>query len=460
MKTKTMKLSALKREMLFGSECRLSEAERQQIWASYQAYDAFLALEDIIPYDKNPRLNEDAVAGVAESIRNYGFQQPLVLDIENTIIVGHTRRLAAKSIGLAVLPVVIASNLTPEQVKAYRLDDNKTGELSTWDFTLLQDELFELQDAEYDMTTLAFSEEEMNRLLNLAEENPGSDEATEDAEGEDTGIEAEESSAATADGPCDSVIGGIYQLGKHRLACGDGCDGLLVARLFENDGATPVRMLFADIQAGGLRRPNTEKSKSKRSRKADQLSGEEFAAFACKVFTNCMAYLGPGDSFYVFHAPLEADVCWKALKENDGEVTSQVIWAKNHFTQSIDCYMSKHTPIFFGRKHGGSPKWYGKHDSSTTTIQKWDMDDFDKPVEMLDFFLKNSSRPDEMVMDLFSRSSACVLACEAAGRICRSLAQTPQIADLIRRQWAEQVHGKGCDWAALTRMCAQVEKCD
>lgn len=210
--SKIIKLSAIKPESIFNGNCDLSAVERDRIFASYRSFGTFLDVDDVTPYDKNPRLNEDAVAGVADSIRNYGFEQPLVLDRDNVIIVGHTRRLACKSLGIAVIPVIIADHLSPEQVKAYRIDDNKTGELSMWDFSLLQEELLNLEESGYDMSSLAFSEDEMDRLLrHIAEdsEDTGSDDEGEIPESEDEEKE------------CDSVPNGVYQLGDHRLVCGD-----------------------------------------------------------------------------------------------------------------------------------------------------------------------------------------------------------------------------------------------
>lgn len=113
-----------------------------------------IAIENIIPYENNPRYNEKAVDAVARSIEEFGFQQPLVLDKNNVIIVGHTRHKAAQKLGLETVPCVIADNLTEEQVKAYRLADNKVGELADWDFELLQQELDEILDI--DMSELGF----------------------------------------------------------------------------------------------------------------------------------------------------------------------------------------------------------------------------------------------------------------------------------------------------------------
>lgn len=112
-------------------------------------------VSDVKPYDKNPRRNDGAVDAVAASIREFGFQQPLVVDKDGVLIVGHTRLKAAKKLGLKEVPVVVADGLSPEQVKAYRLADNKTGELAEWDETLLLNELAEL--AEVDMEQFGFS---------------------------------------------------------------------------------------------------------------------------------------------------------------------------------------------------------------------------------------------------------------------------------------------------------------
>lgn len=114
-----------------------------------------IALKDIFPYENNPRNNEDAVDAVARSIEDFGFQQPLVLDKDRVIIVGHTRYKAAKKLGLETVPCVIADNLSEEQAKAYRLVDNKVGELASWDHAMLEVELGEL---DIDMTEFGFME--------------------------------------------------------------------------------------------------------------------------------------------------------------------------------------------------------------------------------------------------------------------------------------------------------------
>ena len=153
---------------------------------------------DVKPYPKNPRNNDDGVDAVANSIKEFGWQQPIVVDKDNVIIVGHTRYKAAKKLGMDKVPVVVADNLTDEQVKAYRLADNKTGELTIWDDDLLNDELSDILDI--DMGDFGFD-------LDL--DNDEDEEAQED----DFDEEPPENPK--------SKLGQIYQLGRHRLMCGD-----------------------------------------------------------------------------------------------------------------------------------------------------------------------------------------------------------------------------------------------
>ena len=121
----------------------------------------------IRPYEKNPRQNDDAVDAVAASLKEFGFRSPIVVDGDGVIICGHTRLKAAQKLGLAKVPVHVAKDLTPEQVRAYRVADNKTSDLSDWDYDILPIELSELQDAGFDMGLLAFDEDELAKLLTV-----------------------------------------------------------------------------------------------------------------------------------------------------------------------------------------------------------------------------------------------------------------------------------------------------
>ena len=179
-------------------------------------------IDDIRPYERNPRINDQAVDAVAASMAEFGFRQPIVVDEDGVIIVGHTRWKAAQKLGLAKVPVHVATDLTPEQARAYRIADNKTGELADWDLEILPIELNELRQGGFDMDTLAFDEEELGKLLSQAE-------------GVTEGLTDPDSVPEPPDDPV-TQRGDLWILGNHRLLCGDSGSEADLDRLL--DGAT------------------------------------------------------------------------------------------------------------------------------------------------------------------------------------------------------------------------------
>lgn len=172
-------------------------------------------IDKVIPYENNPRNNDDAVDSTANSIKEFGWQQPIVVDEGGVIIVGHTRLKAAKKLKMKRVPVTVAENLTDEQVQAYRLADNKTGELADWDIDMLDDEL--------------------NDILNIDMEDFGFDVVGEnDAEVVDDDFDEEPPEEPT------SKLGDIYQLGRHRLMCGDSTDIEAVKTLMGGAISRPI----------------------------------------------------------------------------------------------------------------------------------------------------------------------------------------------------------------------------
>jgi len=171
-------------------------------------YDVQLRkIDDIRPYERNPRINDQAVDAVAASLAEFGFRQPIVVDEDGVIIVGHTRWKAAKKLGLDKVPVHVATDLPPEKVRAYRIADNKTGELAEWDLEILPIELNELRESGFDMDVLAFDDEELGQLLSQAE-------------GVTEGLTDPDSVPEPPDDPI-TQRGDLWMLGNHRLLCGD-----------------------------------------------------------------------------------------------------------------------------------------------------------------------------------------------------------------------------------------------
>ncbi len=179
-------------------------------------------IDSIRPYEKNPRLNDKAVDPVAASLKEFGFRQPIVVDSDGVIIAGHTRYKAAIKLGLKKIPVHIAVDLTPEQVRAYRLADNKTGEIAGWDMEILPIELSELKETEFDMSLLGFGEKELTQLLNIST-------------GISQGLTDPDSVPEPPDDPPVTQKGDIWILGNHRLMCGDSAKPEDVDRLLDGN---------------------------------------------------------------------------------------------------------------------------------------------------------------------------------------------------------------------------------
>lgn len=181
----------------------------------------------IRPYERNPRVNGTAVDAVAESIRQFGFRVPIVVDDAGVIVAGHTRLLAAQKLGLAEVPVHVARDLTPEQIRAYRIADNKTAELAEWNLELLPLELAELQGAGIDWSLLGFDTDELAKLFDPGVQ-PGLTDPDEIPEPPD---------AAT------TQPGDLYVLGEHRLLCGDSASVADVDRLLDGQ---PIHLVNMD----------------------------------------------------------------------------------------------------------------------------------------------------------------------------------------------------------------------
>jgi hypothetical protein len=163
-------------------------------------------IDSIRPYERNPRLNDEAVDAVAASIQEFGFRQPIVVDAQGIIIAGHTRFKAAQKLGLERVPVHVATDLTPDQVRAYRVADNATGDLAKWDFELLPLELEDLKAANVDLAILALSEDDLARAL--------------DARGPSEGLTDPDQVPDPPD-EATTKAGDLWLLGDHRLLCGD-----------------------------------------------------------------------------------------------------------------------------------------------------------------------------------------------------------------------------------------------
>lgn len=277
-----------------------------------------LSTSEIKPYDRNPRKNDQAVDAVAKSIQSYGFKQPILVDRDNVIICGHTRWKAAKRLRIQKVPCCYADDLTPEQVREYRIADNSTGEVAEWDLPLLKLELDDLPGFDADSFGLDLS------WLNETGEEEEPDEAVDDEfEPEPPEVPA-------------SKPGQIYQLGRHRLMCGDStktedvqklCNGAKIDLLITD----PPYNVDYHGTAGTIENDNFE-------------SAEAFLQFLCDAFTAGASVLKPGAAYYIWHADSEGENFRRAAREKLGKVRQTLIWKKSSLVLGRQDYQWIHEP--------------------------------------------------------------------------------------------------------------------
>lgn len=386
-------------------------------------------IERLIPYARNPRQNEAAVAKVAASIREFGWRQPIVVDEEMTVIAGHTRLLAARQLGMAEVPVHIARGLTPTQIKAYRLADNRVAQEATWDDAMLGLELADLSLGGFDLALTGFDDIELHSLLEgptlVREESPDVDLAPPTK--------------------AKSKTGELYPLGRHRLLCGDARSATDLARLM--DGAV-AEVLWTDPPYGVDYAGKTEDALTIQNDGAEGLP-----ALLEKTFTNARTAMAPNARFYCAApaGPRHVDF-WIALQAAGLRVHQELQWVKDVFVLGHSDYHYRHEPILYGFNTGeGRPgrgahegtRWYGDHaqDSVFEVARPKISRDHPttKPTELVLRCLKNSARRGDIVLDLFAGSGTTLIACQQYGCDARLLEIDPRYCDVIRRRYAELV---------------------
>jgi len=417
-------------------------------------------ITDIRPYEKNPRLNDDAVDAVAASIREFGFRQPIVVDNDNVIICGHTRYKAALKLGLEKVPVHTAKDLTPEQIKAYRIADNKTAELAEWNYDLLPIELGELQSCNYDLGLLGFDPDDLAKLL-----DPGVQEGLTDPD--DVPEPPDEATTQPGD---------LWILGDHRLLCGDSSKPEDVDRLL--DGAE-IHLCNTDppynvkveprsnnaIAAGNSsfsnkhhqkfdleRHPEKSKPTDKKMRAKDRplendfVSDEEFDRLLTAWFGNIARVLLPGRSFYIWGGYANLGNYPPFLKSSGLYFSQGVVWDKQHPVLTRKDFMGAFEICFYGWREGAAHKFFGPNNATDLWhVKKVNPQSMihltEKPVELAVLAMQYSSLTGENVLDLFGGSGSTLIAAEQTGRKAFLMELDPPYCDVIVQRW-EKFTGK------------------
>lgn len=410
-----------------------------------------MKIDDIIPYENNPRHNDEAVDMVAKSIQDFGFRYPILVDKNNVIISGHTRLKASKKLGLEKVPVMIADDLTDDKVKALRLVDNRTSEVASWDFDMLQKELdaidMDMNEYKFDYDELMVGSEE-----NIVEDNPP---------------EPDEENEPTA------KRGDIWILGNHRLMCGDSTSEEDVNKLMNGKQADlletdpPYNVAYGTIGKHYKEIGGYEYAMEDRTIMNDNMSPKEFREFLTKAFKRATENMKAGSAFYVWLASKEHINFETALNRAGLQVREQLIWNKSSFTIGRQDYQWKHEPCLYGWKDG-APHYFVDSRAEMTVYEdkkpninkmsKQELKDYIKelleekvattvinvdkpsrsedhptmkPLKLIGYQVKNSSRKGDIVLDLFGGSGSTLMACEQLGRTCYTMELDPKFVDVI-----------------------------
>lgn len=429
-------------------------------------------LDAVRPYERNPRLNDAAIDAVAESIRQFGFRQPIVVDELGVIIVGHTRLRAAHKLGLVEIPVHVATGLTPEQIRAYRIADNKTGELADWDLAALGLELAALNEASIDWSLLGFGQDELAKLLEVDVK---------------AGLTDPDEIPAPPDVPT-TQRGDIWILGDHRLMCGDSASAADVDELLAGQ---PIHLVNMDppynvkvepasagsVTSGSGQRPHSWRSSAsqksdgvkparggyqRNQKKAgptkpkgrplqnDFVPENEFEQMVLAWFSNVSRMLEPGRSFYIWGGGYPAEAGSKSnnelfpytLRHLDLRFSQLIIWNKGSGVINRKDFMGQYEVCFYGWKEGAAHHFFGPNNvTDVWAVQKVTHQAMvhltEKPVELAVRAMQYSSRPGENVLDLFGGSGSTLIAAEQTGRRAFLMELDPLYCDVIAERWSK-----------------------
>ena len=372
--------------------------------------------DKLIPYVNNPRHNEDAVEKVMASIHEFGFKVPLVIDKNNVVVTGHTRLKAAKKLGIEEVPCVVADDLSDAQIKAFRIADNKVSEYAEWDEDLLKIELEQLEEMDFNLDNLNihYSDFDLDICDDIEE------------------IEPEEVEIPEVPEEPKAKLGDIYQLGNHRLMCGDSTNTDDVGKLMNGEKAD---MLFTDPPYGYEYQSNMRT----KTKKFDVLENDDK-----KI--DFMPMVKKYNDGFVF-------ICttWKVLKdwleifEKYYELTNMIIWNKGDGGIG-DLKHTFSTDYEIILCSNNNKEITGKRIGSVWNIPKDNVNDYihatQKPIKLSATAIQNTTNKNEIILDLFGGSGSTLIACEQLNRKCYMMELDPHYVDVIIKRWEDYTGNK------------------
>ena len=386
-----------------------------------------LPVSEVRPYEKNPRKNANAVKFVKASIEQFGFKVPIIIDSNRVIVCGHTRLLAAKSLGMSEVPCIMADDLTDDQIRAFRLADNKVGEFAEWDMDLLGEELDAIADAcAIDMTEFGFDPFSKKEVI----EDDFNPEPPEEPK---------------------SKLGEIYQLGRHRLMCGDSTSKGDVRKL---TGGSLIDLLLTDPPY------NVDYQGAAGKIKNDSMESSKFRSFLRDAFEAANSVMKRGGVFHVWHAETEGYNFRGALADAGLQCRQMLIWVKSSQTLGRQDFQrmyegvitgdnlldeemedNGYEPCLYGWKDGKGHQWFKKRKEKDVLF-------FDKPahsalhptmkpVKLFDYEMQCNTKEGDKVLDLFGGSGTTIIAAEQNARVAYVMEYDPKFVDVIINRWED-----------------------
>jgi DNA modification methylase len=364
-------------------------------------------INSIQPYINNPRkLKDSAIEKVAKSIKEFGFRQPIVVDTNRIIVVGHTRYRASKKLGLKEVPITIAENLTQEQINAYRIADNRTNEEAEWDLELLKTEIKELELADFNLDLTGFDEDQLNNML--FEEKQGLTDEDEVPEAPEEPI---------------TKLGDIWKLGNHRLMCGDSTKEDDVKKLINNN---KIDLIYTDppyginekgdrSNRGGLTEGNNLKDF-----KDDTIQYAVDSYVLCEDIIKAPRQVWWGGNYYCHYLPLSNNwFVWDKRveeKQKDTQSDCELAWVKSKWS-SVRIFRHLWKGMMKGSEHGQKRV---HPTQKPVALAEWSFDYF---------------REFDSVLDLFGGSGSTLIASEKKNKICYMMEFEPHYVDVIIKRW-------------------------
>jgi site-specific DNA-methyltransferase (adenine-specific) len=377
-------------------------------------------VEDLIPYVNNSRKHSDEqVAQISASIKEFGWTNPILIDGTNSIIACHGRLMAARKLKMDEVPTIELDHLTDTQRKALVIADNKLALNADWDNTLLTIELDELLKDGFALDILGFNQDELAALLEPEQVD---------------GLTDEDAVPDVPEEP-KTKLGDIYQLGNHRLMCGDSCSITDMDKLV-ND--RQVDMWLTDPPYNVAYEGKTKDALTIQN---DSMSDDGFRQFLRDAYVTADTVMKAGAVFYIWHADSEGYNFRGAAHDAGWKVRQCLIWKKSTMVMGRQDYHWKHEPCLYGWKEGAGHLW--ATDRKQTTILEFDKPNRNKehptmkPVALFEYQMLNNTKGGDIILDSFGGSGTTLLAAEKNGRIGYLMELDPKYCDVIVKRWED-----------------------